>query len=316
MDYAELYSYTYENTVLISKRFIVSIFKTSKNKNRAFDFILEKILQGFSKYTNEKFAPSLEKYEKDACEIFADRFSLYSGNRLDVIQCVLEEEAKEAFSGEKYASYNNFIRDLAIIDSLRQVTIHLAGNSNYYRLIYEQDRYDYFYFQDLIDIKYESSLEYNEMMDKKDPNRIKERKTLSKVKDSSKSAKEDSGISIPDHEDWSKIIQDFNDDERALIINVFYEELNKRSSHIEITLTQLTKLMKIAGEFSDLSIFYEKSVSNTFYHKVNKGVDYYKGNGRLKLVESTIEKLQILNLNFISDALISKRTSLRLTKKN
>lgn len=100
------------------------------------------------------------------------------------------------------------------------------------------------------------------------------------------------------------LINQFTDNERFLIIHVLYKLINNDVKDEEVEYTNirgvnLMKIMRLAGAFDDTSIFSQDSKSNTSYSKVAKGISYYGVSKRLKLLESTILKLQAFKIDIL-----------------
>ena len=61
------------------------------------------------------------EFEFKAFSEFNLRSKWYTGDRLFVIQLVIEKKVKQVFRGEKYSLLNAFIRELVIKDSLSEI---------------------------------------------------------------------------------------------------------------------------------------------------------------------------------------------------
>jgi hypothetical protein len=59
------------------------------------------------------------------------------------------------------------------------------------------------------------------------------------------------------------------------------------------------KLMRIVGTYKDISIFNKDPKSVTPYTKASKGIDYYSGDGQLKIIESTMSKLSSFKIEIV-----------------
>ena len=67
------------------------------------------------------------------------------------------------------------------------------------------------------------------------------------------------------------------------------------------------KLVRIVGTYDDLAIFLKSAKGVTAYTKVSKGVDYYRGDNQLKIINSTIQKLSSFNIEVVNHQLLQMR---------
>ena len=312
MEYREIYDYTYNETALRLERLIVLYFKSGNKKNRPYDKVYFNILNRITSYLQEGYLKKFNNNEREAYSLFLERNSLYQGDELDVIVWVLEDEVKNAFKGNTYKSYNYFIRSLAISASLLDMYEKFKKSESYTLLVYEQNRYDLFSLKNFEPDTFKSSKGYKEMVDIKYPNGISEREIVPNDKSKTPLVK-DVNYDNP-NENTLELIKTFNDNEKVLIISVFYNLVNNKKAS-EIKLTEFIKLLKIAGSYEDVSLFNDKSESNTLYSKASKGLSYYKGKSPFKLIESTLYKLKDFDLKFIYEALLRERRKL-LSEKN
>jgi hypothetical protein len=306
MDYIKIFSHFYEKTITVSKRIIISEFKRNKTEKRTYNTIFNEVNSRLNNYRQEKFTNNLNDKATHAYHVFKNRYTYYQGDEKDVITLVLEREVLEAFNNSSYTSFNYFIIDLAIEQSLTEISRHFTNFYDYYELIYEYDRYEYFYLKDFEGYNYRSSSEYKVMSDEKHPDRVKQNIEINK---SNFYTVQNNKNEVPDDifskEEWyNDRIKDFTEDERMIIISVFYESI-KKNKEKGIPLTELLRLIRIVGGFVDNSVFYGEAKDNTTYSKANKGVEYYTGQSKLKKINSTIFKLDKLDLNFISEKLKS-----------
>jgi hypothetical protein len=312
MNYINTYNHFYQKTRSIAKRMVMNEMKKAKKKNRPFLTIHNKISKEINRYCTLNYSEKLESTFRKPFMLFNDRYSFYEGGKDEVVHWVLENEVFEAFNKEHTSSYHNFIANLGIEASLKEAHRHFRNYKDYYELIYDLDKYDYFFFEDFDGMSYDSSFYYKEMLDIKDPYRIKEREELSKSQNS-KNESEDNELESnktsstgPDYA-TKELLNNFTDDERYLLINVLFHLRNSE----DLKLTDFMKVVKIVGGFGNNEIFYKSPKNATSYTKVAKGIDYYSGKGQVKLIESIMNKLSFFKIDFLQDEL-SKMTSILL----
>ena len=100
--------------------------------------------------------------------IFQKRYELYQGNEQEVISWILEDEVKVAFTNDNSNDdYRAFIVDLAVESSIKEVNRHFRNYRDFYELIYDLNKYEYFYFKDFKGIRFNDSDEYQKMINVK-----------------------------------------------------------------------------------------------------------------------------------------------------
>lgn len=299
MEYFKIYNESYKLAQNAIRRALIQKFKKFKAKNRPFNTINNNFVRWAKVFGEERFEKKFMELEPKAFTSFRDRWKSYDGERQQVIQWVLEDEVKMAYLGHGYyKSYNNFISELAKYDAFSEVVRHYHSYYSYYELIYQFDKYEYFYLKDFEGHGYETSEEYNEMLDVKYPYRIEERKRQDKELKAMRKEQ------IKNPEGVSDFVESFSDDERMVIANIFYNEILKEQTRARVPLTVFLKLVKIVGLYTDLSLFGQKAQSNTMYRRASGGLEYYrKQTTKLDLINSILRKLEHHEFEFITDSL-------------
>lgn len=316
MDYHNIYNYYYKKAFTISKKIVIAEMKKAKAKKRPFTTTHNKISKRFYDYYKAKYSDRLLSDFSEAYNIFQKRYELYDGNEEQVISWVLEDEVKAVFTDDNTSNdYRAFIIDLAVESSLKEAHRHFSNYKDFYELIYDLDKYEYFYFKDFENKFYRSSIEFNEMMDIKYPYRVEERENALKLierENPMDNQIKKSSQSIT-HNNDSEALEKFNpfeDDEKLLLLNIFYNNYNK----LNLSMFEYMKLIKIVGTYKDESIFNSSPKKSTSYTKFNKGLRYYSSVDRqIKLLESIINKLTILELKSVLPTL---KMMLMKCKKN
>src|SRR5690606_7458111 len=285
MNYLKTYNHFYEKAHTITKRIVITEMKKSKEKNRPFLTVHNKICNELNNYYTKKYTEVLRNTNNDSFNLFNDRYSYYQGENDDVIKWILENEINESFKTDNTILYKRFIADLAIESSLKEAQRHYRNYKDYYELIYDLDMYSNFFFHDFDGISFTSSFYFKNMLDIKHPYLKKERENLLKGQNSKDDLKvnkiERKTASSTDTDCTTKdLLESFTDDERYLLINIMFSVKNDPT----FKLTDFMKIIKIVGAYHDYSILYKSPKDVTSYSKVSKGINYYSGDGQLKII--------------------------------
>jgi hypothetical protein len=301
MDYLKVYNHFYQKAFTISRRMVMAEMKKAKAKKRPFTSIHNKISKELYDYYKVNYTDRLSSKFKGAYNIFQNRYEFYDGTVQEVISFVLDDEVMVDFTSQNpLDDYRGFIIDLAVESSLKEVQRHFSNYRDFYELIYDLNKYEYFYFKDFEGITYRGSDEYQVMKDIKYPSRIEERKEPLKCIDS------ENTMDIHEKKPLKKSTLDndsttldefevFTDDEKFLIINILITNKN-----LDIGMVEYMKLIRIAGSYEDVSIFNSSPTNSTSYAKVNKGLGYSNSvDNKKKLLKGIIDKLTSLKLKSI-----------------
>lgn len=100
---------------------------------------------------------------------------------------------------------------------------------------------------------------------------------------------------------YKEQISKLNDNEKALLLSLCVR------NEYGLPATEKIKLILISGSiYNDFTIFEEKPGNNTLYNKINKGIkNNMSKDTKINLIESTLEKIKIFNLEYASEILES-----------
>ncbi|MDG4714619.1 hypothetical protein [Winogradskyella marincola] len=294
MDVTLLYKYHYEAVIKRSKHLVVVIFKSNKSIKRTFSSFYKDIIEEVKGRSIHYYDLYKGKYS-NSMNVFDCNKMIYEGSTYEVIELVFENHIFSLY--EKYSEKEllNFVVDLARRDALDYLSRHLYNHRDYYSLVYDTESYQNIYFDDSSNLYFRDSKPYNEMLDLKHPNRIKTEINLPMDVDVLKTS---SSKNDKDSEIQSKL-NGFDDDERMIIGYLLYHDYLK-SKKRSISLNKFLLLVKIVGGYEDLSIFYQKTNSNTSYKKANEGPKYFAETSQKKLLNSLLVKLEGLGIDDIS----------------
>ncbi|MFC0604937.1 hypothetical protein [Winogradskyella pulchriflava] len=309
MDCLKTYNHFYKKAQDVSKRMIIAKMRQAKLKNRPFSTIHNNITRDLHHYINDNYTNNLETNFNEAYSMFQKKHTYYDGTESDRIKWILEDEVKKAFEKNHVSSYAAFISDLAVEASLNMALNHYYNYRDYYQLVYDLNKYEFFFFKDFVGISFKDSEYFKNMIDDKYPQKAKEREQKMKMlapqspikketKDITDKSKSEKELSI------MELLDSFSDDEKFLIIHIINILISKSSP---LQLTDLMKLVRIVGTYDDLAIFLKSAKGVTAYTKVSKGVDYYRGDNQLKIINSTIQKLSSFNIEIVNHQLLQMR---------
>ncbi|MFD0836016.1 hypothetical protein ACFQ0I_09590 [Mariniflexile aquimaris] len=305
MDYLKIYNHFYNKTVYNTKCLILNYYKNSKNKKRPVTIVNNTVLKKLYDYRTEKYSNKLLKEFSAPFDVFQNRHMYYEGSEQDRIKWVLEEEVLHAFGSKNKSDYFSFIADLAVEQTLAEISRHFRNYYSYYELVYDLERYDYLCLKDFEGGSFENSIEYNDMVNVKYPDRDKNSATPEFVGFGT--------ISDDDifHEELLEIstlksnLESFEDDEKLLLLHIMYKHRE------ELKIPEFLRLHIITNGVFDHYIFRNKDYNNkAFYKKVEAGINYAK-TFNLDFVVKLKNKLSSFNLIVTKSILKSLEHSLR-----
>lgn len=305
MDVTLLYKYHYEAVIERSKHLVVAIFKNNKSRKRTFSsfygLMIEKV-----KNRNIHYYDLYKGKYSNSMNVFDCNKMIYEGSKYEVLELVFKNHIFSLY--EKYSKKEllNFVVDLARRDALDYLSRHLYNHRDYYSLVYDTESYQNIYFDDSNNLYFRDSKTYNDMLDLKHPNRIKTEINLPKEDNISKTI---SSENDKDSEIQEKL-NDFTDDERLILSHLVYNNILK-SNKKSVDLNRFLMLVKIMGGYNSISLFYQKTNTNTLYKKALEGPSYFVGATRGELLRSLQQKL--INLG-IDDFLYLIKKELRKIK--
>jgi hypothetical protein len=323
MDYVKDDNKIVTDETIKIKNFIIDCLKTNKDEGRkfmkAFTNTEVKVWDTFidlnliNKYSNE-----LGRYYT----LFEKSLNEYDPELVDVIESVLKNEIKQKFSSfNKISKIPNFEYDddfdnltfeklaeqLLKFHTAQILFQRLKYNSEIYKLYYEKNYFENFYF-DHIDGHVFNSLVYKKLFKKFNPDKelpcaIEKKDEYGNIKYeitvdnnlASKSKKINKFLV-----QYKNLVNDLTIDEKLILIHISLSTDNK------IDIPEKIKLNILTGGINDFRIFEESSNNNLVYNKVTKGMKYpYKKEKKIAIIESILYKIKICNLTKSNEALTS-----------
>ncbi|MFC0604589.1 hypothetical protein [Winogradskyella pulchriflava] len=299
MDEIILYKNHYKAIKIKAKHIIIALFKKHSSDRRPFNFFYPKIIERVDKYRDTFYSKLYSTKYVDAYEFFERRGMHYKASKDEVITLIFQNDIAPLFENFPTKKYESFIIAMARKEAIHNLFLHLDNFYDYYRLVYETESFQYIYLKGFDNLDFRDSKEYHDMLDIKYPNRMNSQANIEmKLPKEDDNSKTSSSKNDKDSEIQNKL-NDFTDDERMIIGYLIYENYLK-SKKRSITFNKFLLLVKIIGGYEELSIFYQKTNSNTLYKKGNEGPKYFAESSQVKLLNSLLFKLGDLGIDDIS----------------
>ncbi|WP_282068247.1 hypothetical protein [Olleya namhaensis] len=303
MDYLQIYKEQFEKTFLEIKTETINILKSAKarkkNFNKTFNKITDTLYQRRIKLNNQ-----LSDSDLQTClGLFDNKWSEYDADLSEdeVNLLIFENEIKSEYERLGHKSLDVFINNLAKLKSTTEFQIHLRNYSNYYQLVYELDIYDYFYGRKFVNISFENSEEFKDMINIKHPNNSNESRGLDVVDISnggSETVKGDVVVNNTSLSTRDSIQNEFSIKERAVLIHLLKYRFK------DLKLTEITKVILIIGATDQFEIFEVKSASDSYlYKQAQKGYSVFKRNELKSKISELGVKLKNHGLKEIEEEL-------------
>ncbi|WMI70253.1 hypothetical protein [Mangrovimonas sp. YM274] len=304
MGYLKTYNYFYTKANNIVKRKLVEEFQEAKKKSKNYNTLHNNILNWINSYRKESFSNEFETKYKEPFLIFKNRGEFYeSDNPEDLIKWVLEGEMENCYDNNRYP-YKKFVADLALSQSLEDISRHFQNYRLYYQLVYRSGMYEYFYLKDFERILPESSVEYKTMRNSLYSERAKEELNLPDTL-----PKSIEKYTPKELEDISKVnskLKLFNNDEKLLLLNIL------KTHGGDMSTAEFIRICLITNGLFDYKIFTGVDYKNTaIYRKVSEGVSYSEKIYNEEFLNELKFKLEGMNVPIISqelNRLLAKKT--------
>lgn len=306
MDYLRIYNDQYNFVFDKIKAETIDKLKVAKKNKKNFTKSFNKIINDLYEKRNQ-IHKKIEDSNLNTClNLFDSRYDEYDNNLPDneVILLIFSNEILDEYNKLGHKNYELFIKDLAELNSTTQTQIHFRNYFGYYELVFDQEKYSFFYGKKFENLNYENSSEYKEMLDFKYPERIKNRVKQKEIR--SLESKNNSKINISIKNKPSiistrdRLKDDFNTKERAILIDLLKNRLDIKS----IDTTLIIKLALIIGATDKFEIFENKKASEIYlYKQVLLGFEVFKKSERDGKIANLKNKLNTNGLKFISEEL-------------
>ena len=270
----------------------------AKSEFRTFNFAFNSIIKNNQELINKSLIRSdnsliiLEaKYKKSLSSYSENRVELALKN--DVYPEYIKLNADELPSNY---SFQNFVFDLAALYGLTEVDRLFSNQSRLFEMMFELNDFTNFEIKE-----YDTVLDNTKLFKKLQQRLYPEIKNAGKVK---KYVEQTSPID-------SKFTL-LTNEEKILLLNIAYLEFTKyfdKEKTNKIPLTDFARVIYLTKDCVDSNIFDKNYASRTFYKKLSKGNLYYDSSSkRNNIIASLLNKIKILNLNSLKDAIDNEKT--------
>jgi len=320
-EYLNTYNYFYNKTLKKSETFFLAALKGCFKKEIEFNFFENGTYKRITNYKSY-ISKNITANYSNSLSIFNNRASYFKTNELknifeDILKTEFIKESKK--SKLKNYSYRKFICDIAILESLRNISSILQVNSKLHSKMYTLNKFNGFklvnYQSDpdlsKIDKKLyeelygaEESFLFTALADNEfNVTEATNRTILEKPKN-----KKSNTIS-KDLQQLNDDIEFFNDEDKIILLNICYNNINI------IPITEFAKINYLTkGLYNDDFLLTKNVANSTFYKKLNNGIDYFTSkNIKKEKLNDLIRKIENLEkLNLVNTINILRKTLIRL----
>ena len=303
MDYLQIYKEQFEKTFLEIKTETINKLKSAKTRKKNFNTIFNKITNDLYTHRRELDNQFGHSELKRCLYLFENRKAEYDVNLSEdeVISLILGNEIKSEYDSLGRTSFEVLVKSLAELMSAVDIQIHLSNYHDYYQLIYELERYDYFYGKNFENMRFQSSKEFKEMNNIKHPNNSNKPLGLDVVNISKVTSEKVEDNVIVNNTALStrdSIQNEFSLKERAILIHLLKYRFK------ELKLTEIIKVLLIIGATDKFEIFEVKSASDSYlYKQAQKGYSVFKHNELKSKISELRVKLKNHGLKEIEEEL-------------
>ncbi|RAK19593.1 hypothetical protein B0I03_11020 [Flavobacterium aquaticum] len=310
-----------EKEVNTLKEYIIDNLKNSFQKNRTSEKAIEKLTNDI--HNNLIIKSLISRYTgyfENCYRTLLEHNTLYDPKRTDTIYNTLEEEVYEIFQPklelaikQEYTkedlidlSYEEFVSHLLKYAVLKNVYNKLNSEEVYFKelleLFYELD--DYSQFDNSLLKDHIELITYGRVQKIYLHYGKKLKAVNTDIKNSIKENQKEISSKF-NNELYSKI-ENFNEDEKNIILHAFYKVIElKKSQDKKIDLVQFLRVIRICQGIDDIDLFHE-NYTKKFYKQVSEGLDYSSNTTyRKKLKKDLTNKLKDLQVpevyNYIND---------------
>ena len=276
MDYLQIYKEQFDKTWLEIKNQTINELRIEKNnKDYSFNDVYNRIRDSL----NEQSEMIIKQFKIDGVikvlKMFDDRLAKRNEKQDidEIIELALTKKVKQEYEKTNKKDYASFIRKMSKHKSLMQFHTHLTNYIGYYELIFDLDKYEYFYGKKFENLSYTSTKQYKEMVKLRDSDSAPEvgiKDLQEKSHNNSKNIEDDI---TENNQNISRdsIQNEFSLKERAILIHLLKYRFK------ELKLTEIIKVILIIGATDQFEIFEVKSASNSYlYKQAQKGYYVFK----------------------------------------
>jgi len=314
MDYLETYNYFYNKTERILETFIKESLVKSRNEERDFVATINKINDYRIDYTNGFTSKKINNISYESCVIFNNRYNEYTGDNVN--ERILKKECFDAFNisienNKIVYSYNKYVANLAINESIRRTGNRFRNYKNLYELMYDLNDFNDF---SLKEVKggFKSDGLYDRLFKRRYPDNVTQSdfKQEEIVEKKNKEPNDEPKLNRFD-ESVLNIINTYSVKDKTLLLYVIKYALGNSLNISAIELLRLLYICKV----DDISLFRDNYKNNTSYKKMSIGHNYLSimKKGKIEAIENLIiknAKIGLKDINVILEDILENEVVL------
>jgi hypothetical protein len=292
MDYYKIYKEEYNESLKRVRAELIEIFKQAKQSKKIFLKTFNKINIDFHNEGNLIIDEFTDENLTSCYDLFINRRGEYDRNLSEdeVISLIFENEIKSEVAKLGKLDYKAVIRKLAHHRAISLIQLHFTNNSKYYELVYEQEKFDYF-FKEGFEIKdIETSEEYAEMHKIKYPERLIESKQSESNNINTKIDTNTRKNNVDLNREDEKIIaniKNFSNKEKQVLLAVLLDSIGTNSQNDmtdseqlygQLPISEYLRILAITKDIINYESFYKAVCSISVYQELKKNTNLIKRN--------------------------------------
>lgn len=299
MDYYKIYDQQYKATWEQKRVKAMSILKQALTNGENFQTTFNSINTDLNEEQQAIVAEITSQDLQSCFQLFKNRHSLCHSKltKEEVIASILEKRIKEEFYSLDNKGYENFVNQIAKQQAIDLIGNHFSNHTEYYELIYNQNRFDLFHTKAFGNNNYRDSPEYLEMakVEYKREN-VESNDILKTVVEKKENDKKIDEMFMDRKEIISKA---FDTRERAILIHLLHDVLKIG----QLDKTVMIKLILIIGSTNRFEIFESAASKSYLYTLTNKKYSVFKKSEIERKITILETKLENYGLKAIAEEL-------------
>lgn len=306
MDYLKTYNYFYNKTEKILETFIKKGLVKSCNEERSFTATINKINDKRVDYKQERLLKILTNISSESFKVFNERYRVYRGDNVDKL--ILRNECFEAFNdslkkNKIHYSYNKYVANLAVYESLNRVGSRFRNYDDLYKLMYDLNDFKEFSLKEINGGHKNCGL-YDRLFLRRYPDHVtqsdfKLEKIVNKIKEQSELTKYDKNV-LGD-------IKIYSEKDKVLLL---YSVKYALDNQIKISTIEFSRVLLIC-KVDDLALFQDNYKNNTTYKKISSGLKYSYARRQDRIdaideLQKKNEKFGLKDINNVFDDMLEK----------
>ena len=319
MDYLQIYNEQFDDTWQKIKVDTISKLKLLKKNKKNFNKSFNKITNDLYKRRNQIIDDIRSTNLKTCLDLFENRHTEYDKNLTEdeVVSMIINNDIQQEFYELGNKGYELFVRKLAELKSITRTQIHFTNYFGYYSLIYDLNKYEYFFAKKFKNIHFEDSPEFKEMLILKRGEKLVGSKDLKVLK----TTKKENDSKNKEDEKFMALIKNFSNKEKHFILAVLLDSIgsNNKNNEIEdqktydnLPLSEYLRILAIIKDIITYESFYKLSSKIPLYTELKKKHALIKKNEKtifLSELKDKLRELKITQFQSFLDKFLKKNQS-------